>query len=198
MSSGKPGRRPGDPEITKQAILDAARRVFGRVGYERATMRLIAGEAGVDPGLIHHYFGTKQGLFTEVHEIPFDPARIVDLLTDGPPEELGRRLVRFYLTVFGAPGSPAVSMVRSAATNHQAAEMLREFVEDVLLSHAGELTTAARPRLRLALAGSHLLGIVFARNIVRLPELTDPDVDELVDIVSPAIQRYLVDPESVS
>ncbi|NIR34980.1 MAG: helix-turn-helix transcriptional regulator, partial [Actinobacteria bacterium] len=69
----KPGRRPGDPGVTRAAILDAARAVFGELGFERATIRRIAASADVDPGLVLHYFGTKQGLFAAAHELPFDP-----------------------------------------------------------------------------------------------------------------------------
>ena len=46
--SGRRGRRPGDPEITRRAILDAARGAFSEHGYEKATIRSIAEAAGVD------------------------------------------------------------------------------------------------------------------------------------------------------
>ncbi len=68
------GRRPGNPAITRQSILEAARATFARAGYERATIRAIASAAAVDPALVHHYFGTKEELFVAAHEIPISPA----------------------------------------------------------------------------------------------------------------------------
>lgn len=52
---------PGD--LTARArIRDAAMRHFGEHGFERATIRGIAVEAGVSLGLVRHHFGSKQAL----------------------------------------------------------------------------------------------------------------------------------------
>ena len=71
------GRRPG-VSGTREAILDAARRAFAEQGYQRATVRDVARLAGVDPALVHHYFGTKQELFVAAVRLPVNP---VDQLT---------------------------------------------------------------------------------------------------------------------
>jgi AcrR family transcriptional regulator len=44
-------------------ILDAAERVFALHGFEGASMRQIATEAGVAQALLHYHFGTKEKLF---------------------------------------------------------------------------------------------------------------------------------------
>lgn len=65
---GQPGqRRPGshDPEGNRRAVLEAARRLFGAHGYRGVGVRAVAAEAGVTPGLVMAYFGTKDGLFRE-------------------------------------------------------------------------------------------------------------------------------------
>ena len=46
-SAKRSGRRPG-PTTTREAIAEAARRQFAELGYDRTTLRGIAGEAGVD------------------------------------------------------------------------------------------------------------------------------------------------------
>ena len=195
MSGRKPGRRPGDPDVTRGAILAAAREVFLEAGFDRATIREIASRADVDPGLVHHHFGTKVALFAAAHELPFDPADLVAALADGPPESLGERLARFYVTVVGAAGSPALSLIRSAATNETAARMLREFIEDILLDHADELAVGPDARLRVALAGSHMIGFVFARTLVGVGELKDAGDDLLIATIAPVLQHYLRAPE---
>lgn len=189
-----PGRRPGDPEVTKRAILDAAREIFGDVGYDRATIRGIAARADVDPALIHHHFGTKQDLFAAAHELPFSPRKLVAQAAAVPVEQRAETVVRLYLTVLGAPGSPALSLIKAAATNDTAAMMLREFVESVLLDNAHQLIDQPDARLRIVLMGSHLIGVIMARSVVRLPEISEIDADELIPVLVPMVERYLSAP----
>ena len=57
--------------MTQARILDAAAGLFAEAGYERATIRAIAAAAGVDAGLVMHYFGSKVSLFRAVmHSAP--------------------------------------------------------------------------------------------------------------------------------
>lgn len=186
----RPGRRPGDAEVTRETILTAARRTFGSTGYERATIRTIAARAGVDPALVYHHFGSKQGLFAAAHQLP-DPASVLASVFAGPPEEMGERLTRAYLGFAAGPGSPIVSLLRAATSNDDAARMLREFIADSFLVAAERRLMISGARLRLSLCASHLVGIVIGRTILQIPELAEPDVEDLVTAVSPAIQRYL-------
>lgn len=189
-ASRPPGRRPGNADVTRRAILTAARRTFGDVGYERATIRTIASRAKVDPALVHHHFGTKQALFAAAHELP-DPETVLEMVFAGPPEEMGERLTRAYLGFASGPGSPIVSLLRAATSNEDAARMLREFIGESLLAAAEHHLTTAQPRLRIALCAGHLMGIVMGRTILQLPELAEPEIEDLVSTVSPAIQHYL-------
>jgi AcrR family transcriptional regulator len=83
-------RRPHDAEASRRALLDAARRVFDEVGYDRATTREIGERAGVDPALIARYFDSKEGLFiaaiaagsAEEQGIEFEPAALLALLLE--------------------------------------------------------------------------------------------------------------------
>ena len=185
------GRRPGDPEVTKQAILVAARDRFGRVGFDRATVRAIAAQADVDPALVLHHFGSKQELFVAAHELPLHPSELIDEIATAPPERRGELIARAYLEVLGAPGSPALSLLRAAATNPGAATMLREFVEDAFLRQATQLAGGPDAELRLALLGSHLIGVIYARELVGVSPLAERSIDDLVAAVAPVIQRYL-------
>ena len=191
----KTGRRPGDPEVTKQAILQAARDVFGESGFERATIRAIGARAEVDPALVHHHFGTKHSLFVAAHRLPVDPARLVKGLADLPRDQLAPQIVRLYLTTFGAPGSPALSLLRAAATNESAARMLREFLGEVLLEHASSLIPYPDARLRVVLLVSQLIGVLFTRHAIGIPEVADLEVEELVVLLGPMVDRYLNDPD---
>ena len=196
MSRGrKTGRRPGDPEVTRQAILQAAREVFGESGFERATIREIGVRADVDPALVHHHFGTKHSLFVAAHRLPVDPAQAIDGLANLPREELAPQVVRLYLSTFGMPGSPALSLLRAAATNEAAARMLREFIGEALLEKAPDLVPFPDARRRVVLLVSHLIGVLFGRVVLGLPELTEMEADELVVLLTPMVRRYLDDPD---
>ena len=73
-TSRRTGRRPGS-EDTRGRVLAAAREAFGERGFEGASVRDIAARAGVDPALVHHYFGTKQQLFVAAIRLPARGAR---------------------------------------------------------------------------------------------------------------------------
>ncbi len=59
-------QRARDPEATKNALLDAAEDVFLEKGFGDTAISEIARRAGITKSLIHHYFGSKSGLWEEV------------------------------------------------------------------------------------------------------------------------------------
>jgi len=197
MTERKPGRRPGDPEVTKQSILDAALEVFGEKGFDRATIRSIASRADVDPALIHHHFGSKQGLFAAVHQIPVNPTVVIAHVATLQQAERAEALIRAYLGILFSERSTALSLIKGATSNEAAARMLGEFIESVLLDNAHRLTDRPQARLRVAMLGSHMIGILFARHVVGLEEFTRLDIDDLVPILVPVVERYLHEPLGV-
>ena len=93
------GRRPGDSG-TREAIRAAAIEQFAERGYDRPSMRSIAQQAGVDPALVSHYFGSKHALFVDVVELPFDPAVVIPaLFATGDRDGIGARLAGFLVSV---------------------------------------------------------------------------------------------------
>lgn len=191
MSSQPIGRRPGDPEVTKAAVLEAARTTFAGHGFEKATIRAIASAAGVDPALVLHYFGSKDSLFVAAHQLPFSPEDVEAAIFDGDIDGLGERIARFYLSALAVPGSPAISLLRAAATHDRAAEMLRTFIGLTLMGPGLETVPLADRRFRMSLVASHLLGVLFARLILRIPELADSNLDDVIDPLGTTFQRYL-------
>jgi AcrR family transcriptional regulator len=194
-STGRRGRRPGGSGA-RDAILDAARARFSGQGFREATVRAIAGDAGVDPALVMHYFGTKQGLFVAAMEFPLDPAEVVPRLVGPGVDGLGERLVRFLLTVVDDLGdaNPMLALVRSAVGHPDAARMMREFLGEAILDRVAAAVDADRPRLRADLCASQIVGIIMARQILELPELAVADRETLVAVYGRTIQSYLTGP----
>lgn len=59
-------RNQRDPEATRSALLEAAEEIFLRKGFGNTSLSEIARRAGITKSLIHHYFGSKEGLWQEV------------------------------------------------------------------------------------------------------------------------------------
>ncbi len=187
------GRRPGGPH-TRAAILAAARTEFARGGFDGATVRGIAGRAGVDPALVHHFFGTKQGLFVAAMEFPFDVGSVLPRLLASGVDEVGERLVRLLLSMWEADRSPFVALIRGAVTHEESAALLREFVSRELVGRVAAAVRGSSPELRATLVGSQLIGLAMARYVIGIEPLASADVDTVVAAVAPTVQRYLTGP----
>jgi AcrR family transcriptional regulator len=187
------GRRPGNSG-TRQAILDAARRAFAERGYQQASIREVAAMAGVDPALVHHFFGRKQDLFVAAVEFPVNPFEaFIALVNEEDRETLGERLLGLFLSVWDRPDqrSPVLAMIRSAVSDERAAAMLREFMtEEVLGPIARELGTPDA-RLRTNLVASQLVGLIMARYVIGIEPLASTPAAVLVAAVGPTLQRYI-------
>jgi len=190
---GGAGRRPG-PSRTRQAILDVARDEFARRGFDAATVRSIAGRAGVDPAMIAHHFGSKQQLFLAVLQLPFDPAVEIAQVLDGPREELAERLLGRLLDVWDSPsGAGAVAAVRTAVQRDDTAGLVRDLALSRVLAPLME-TMAGTPQQRLwraNLVASQLVGLIFARYVVRLEPLASAAHADVVAALAPTVERYL-------
>ena len=186
------GRRPGDSGA-REAILREARQSFGSAGFSGTTIRGVARAAGVDPALVHHYFGSKDELFAASLELPFDPSVVVPALLAEGVDGLGERVVRTFLGIWDAtPGQgPLLALVRSAVSDERAAQSLRDFIMRVVI---GPLARAAGPdgaELRAGLVASQVLGLAMARYVVRLEPLASATPDELAPMIGPTLDRYL-------
>jgi AcrR family transcriptional regulator len=186
------GRRPG-ASGTREAILDAARRAFAEQGYQRATIRGVAELAGVDPALVHHYFGTKQGLFVAAVRLPVNPVEHLTVVLAEDPSQAGQRLVGTFLAVWdhAADRSPLLALVRSAVGDEAAAAMLREFITEEVLGPVARRLGSPDATLRATLVGSQIVGLIMARYIIRVEPLASADAAVITAAVGPTVQRYL-------
>lgn len=194
---GRTGRRPGGPD-TRATILAAARTSFAQRGYDGASIRGIAGAAGVDPALVHHYFDTKHGLFVAAMEFPVDPGAVLPALLAPGIDGLGERLVRFFLTLWeGASDlSPFLGLIRGAVSHEESAALLREFVTREVLGRVAAAVDQPQPELRASLVGSQMVGLAMARYVIRIEPLASAHVETVVAAIAPTVQRYLAEPLS--
>ncbi len=211
------GRRSGESG-TREAIIEAARHQFAGHGYDKATIRGIAAEARVDPALVHHYYGTKERLFTTAMRLPVVPSEMLAAVLGagqagqatgageatvpaaGPPEraEIGARMVRVAVGMWDSEEVQAsfLGLLRSALTNEKAAAMLSEFVASTIIATiagaaGGPADGGPEARFRASLAGSQMVGLAVARYVLKLEPVASAGPDELAAAVGPTLQRYL-------
>ena len=194
-SGRRPGRRPGESG-TREAIARAARRLFAERGYDRTTLRGVAAEAGVDPALVVHFFGSKQALFLSVVELPFEPAEALPEVLAGDRGAVGARLARFVVGVLEDPEarSRITGIVRAAASEPEAARVMRELLSGRIIGPLAEALGADDARLRATLVGSQVVGLVMARVVVGVEPLASLEPEALAHAVAPTFQRYLAEP----
>ncbi|WP_067548482.1 TetR/AcrR family transcriptional regulator [Nocardia crassostreae] len=191
-TSGRSGRRPGQSG-TRTAILDAARARFAEVGFDKASIRSIARAAGVDPALVHHYFGNKKELFSAAIELPIDPDFVLKQVAAAPLHELGETIVRTVVGVWDSPiGVPAVAAFRTLLGSGDPA-LARAFLLEIVLKDVQIRVDSPRGtgRKRAVLAASQLAGLLVTRKMLQLEPLASMPIDELTATVGPTLQRYL-------
>ncbi len=165
-------------------------------GYERATIRGIAAGAGVDPALVHHYFGSKdQLLLTALQPAALEAMpQLIAAGTDGLGERVIRATFEVYEGIHPSGWAMLVGLVRSATTHEEAARMLRDAMGSGGLFMLVEALGLPQPRLRVALVASELVGLAMARFVIGIEPIASADVDAIVDWYAPTFQRYLTAP----
>jgi AcrR family transcriptional regulator len=186
------GRRPG-PSTTRDDIVAAAAARFAASGYDATSLRQVAADADVDPALVRRFFGSKEGLFTEVASALIDPAAAVAAVTGGTPQAAGERLLRYFLGLLGDVRQPGalLGLIRSAVTSEHAAAIMRGFLAERVITGIAQALGADQPGLRGALVASQLTGLAVTRYAVQLPPLTAASDGDLTRWVAPVLQHYL-------
>jgi AcrR family transcriptional regulator len=186
------GRRPGK-RSTRELILEVARRRFAAGGYAATSVRAIAAEAGVDPAAVLHFFGSKAGLFAAAVGWPFDPARAERELAAAASGGLGAALARTFFSFWDDPeiGASLRAVMRSAMTHAESAVLLREFVLRQIFVRVAVRVAGPDRELRIELAAGQLVGVALLRYVLAVEPIASASPDQLVEWLSPALDRYL-------
>ncbi|MGD6746536.1 TetR family transcriptional regulator [Streptomyces sp. BH106] len=189
--------RPHDPEGNRRAVLEAARRLFAAHGYQGVAIRAIAAEAGVTPGLVMAYFGSKDGLFRAVvGEGTGVTARVLEE-AGNDPAGLPGALAHSYLDRWDrlSAEDPLAALIRSALGHQPSAEQLSELLERLVTVPLTEvLGDSTQARARIGLIRSILFGVIMERYLfaheparsVPTPDLEPLLTEVLAAAVGPA------------
>jgi AcrR family transcriptional regulator len=188
----RPGRPPGTSD-TREKILNSARELFARNGFNNTSIRSVAAAAGVDSALVHHYFGTKQQLFATAMHIPIDPMTIIGPLRETPVDELGLTLPSLLLPLWdSALGEVLIAMLRSILGGADVS-LARTFLREIVIVELA--TRVDNPpgtgTLRAEFVASQLVGIAMARYIIGLEPFASLPAEQIAATIAPNLQRYL-------
>jgi AcrR family transcriptional regulator len=125
---------------TAETLVQVARRIFARLGYDGTSVRAITAEAGANLGAITYHFGSKRQLYDRVVESVVQPlaARVEGVVRgEGDVLERVERVVRTYFEYLSEnPDLPQLMMQ-----------------ELVMAAVPSEVLTAPLKRVHAALAG---------------------------------------------
>ncbi|MCU1494410.1 MAG: Transcriptional regulator, TetR family [Acidimicrobiaceae bacterium] len=174
--------RSRDAAASKQALLDAARALFGQRGFEGTTIRDIGERAGVDAALIARYFGSKADLYVA--------ALVAEAQRYQPPPAFEglNDIARAVLTLTDEQGLGPVTQalirsdtsadIRAAAEAHIGRRLVAPMATD--MTRRG----SDRPELRAAIVVSALMGINLGRALGWFDTLSTVPREELVELIT--------------
>jgi AcrR family transcriptional regulator len=174
-------------------ILAAARDEFAQHGWAGSTIRAVARAADVDPALVYHYFGSKEGLLDAATNPPQKWLESVAKVWTTPVDQLGAALITLLLASWADDeiGPTLRAILQTAAHEPATREKLRRVVEGSLMGVSG-LGTDERERLvRSGLISSQMMGFALMRYVWKIEPMASMSDDEAIAAVSPNLQHYV-------
>jgi AcrR family transcriptional regulator len=189
LATAPPRRR--DAEATRGRILAAAMERFARRGYETASLRDIAAEAGVDVALIGRYFGGKEGLFTAALKASIHPR----LMHDWDRASLARELATHMAD---GPHSDeerhhSFQFLIRAATSPATAPLLNLAVQERFLGPLGEWLGGDDPLPRARVLAAVYIGFLVER-LIRGEALAGLEREVFIEQVATVLTTLISDP----
>ena len=190
--STTPGPRD-ERGVLSARIAAAARDEFAEHGWAGTTIRAVARSADVDPALVYHYFGSKEGLLDAATNPPQKWLESVAKVWTTPIEQLGAALITLLLASWADDeiGPTLRAILQTAAHEPSTREKLRRVVEGSLMGVSG-LGSDERDRLvRSGLISSQMMGFALMRYVWKIEPIASMAEDEAVAAIAPNLQHYV-------
>ena len=182
-------KRTPRSQAARDRIMAAAREVFAAVGYDRATVRMIAERASVVPAMLIRYFGSKEGVFAASVQLDL---QLPDL-TDVPTGARGPLLVSHFLKRWEEPAHDGdlVALLRASADHPEARERMTSIFGAQLTLAVRQAGGDERVPERAALVATQMLGLAYCRYVAKLPPVVALAPEVITAALGPTIERYL-------
>jgi len=191
-ATGKRGRPTAGSTNKQLAIKEAALKLFTELGYDKTTIRKIASIANVDPKLVLHYFGNKASLFAQTFSLPSEAITAVHILQTNSKDSWGDSLTSLVLDNSGfANVTPLVGLIRAAASDDAAAEIIKSLTEQNSIQPALTTLGVDASHARASLLSALLVGLTFSDQILRIGPGSDREGQERKKLAAQVIQTVL-------
>jgi AcrR family transcriptional regulator len=185
----------------RDAILDAAKKVFIHYGLQRASISGICAEAGISPGHLYHYFGSKDEIVEAMAEAYLALVRkhFVELAACGNvAAAIENELRRAAEASKNKSHGMLFDMIAEAGRNARIAEILacntrsiRQLLAELIQN--GQRNGEVRSDLDPLTAASTIMGMIDAiKTMARRDEKVD--IQAVVDLTS-TMARRLISPD---
>jgi AcrR family transcriptional regulator len=174
-------------------IVAAAREEFAEHGWAGTTLRAVARAADVDPALVYHYFGSKEGLLDAATNPPQKWLESIAKVWTTPMDQLGAALITLLLASWADDeiGPTLRAVLQTAAHEPSTREKLRRIVESSLMG-VSELGSDEHDRLvRSGLISSQMMGFALMRYVWKIEPIASMTDDEAIAAIAPNLQRYV-------
>ncbi|MEU0569089.1 TetR family transcriptional regulator [Nonomuraea sp. NPDC005983] len=180
---------------SRQRILDAARARFTELGYDRTTVRAVAADAGVEPAMVHYFFGSKQELLAATMRLPAGPKEAIGALVEAGLDDLGAGLVRHFLHLWDSSGFESfLTLIRSGPVRDDSTTVLRDFLAREVTGQLAGAIGGPDGELRASLITGQIFGLAAARYLLGLEPLASADHETVVAWLGPLIQQLVTGP----
>jgi AcrR family transcriptional regulator len=190
LAPERPAVRKRDAEATRRAILAAAKIHFARSGYDGASLRDIAAEAGVDAALINRYFGGKDGLFQAALKDSIAPDLIAHWDRGTFAHDIARMMAGHAHQ--NVERTHAFEFLLQAATNPTTAPLLNEAVQERFLGPIRAWIGGRDVDARARLLASVFIGLLCER-LIRDEALEGIERDTFIMRTAALIQSLVED-----
>jgi AcrR family transcriptional regulator len=157
------------------------------------SVRAIARSADVDPALVYHYYGSKDGLLDACTTPPAEFLEGVASVWASPRRELGVRLVTNLVEMWSDERlSPIIrSILLIAEHDPGTKEKLRLVIESSLMGPALKDLDESERAVRAGLVSTQLMGLAFVRYVWKVDPIASMSDDEIVAAVAPNLQHFI-------
>ncbi|MFT4030156.1 MAG: TetR family transcriptional regulator [Protaetiibacter sp.] len=176
---------------TKEAIREAAAKLFPVHGYVGTSVRDIASEAGVDAALVIRHFGSKEELFLEIMRLDEEQQPPLD----GPVEQLGEHFIDYVLGAGEQVRGVFLALIR-ASDSEGVAPRLRDIHDTAFVAPLRSRLEGPDAELRARLAAALVGGLLYSLWVVGDEALLAADRSEVVRRYGALLQALITpDPD---
>lgn len=147
----------------------------------------MASAAGVDAGLVMHYFGSKQELFRRVIDAPVPEV-------SGAPGQAAEQILASLADRLASEPVASLALLRSMLTNPEAASAASTGIARYEAQIA-QAIPADDADLRAAIISAVTLGIMVSRHLVKSDELASADPAQIIRLLRPCVLSLAARPD---